>query len=167
MPRRNDGLVQVMREPARIAGLSLRDWDVLIPQARQSGLLGRLALAAERAVGLEAIPERPANHLRSALALIEKHRRDVVYELDRVGHSLRRVLPRIVLLKGAAYVAGGLPPAQGRVFSDIDILVPIERLPAVEAALTISGWRFGKISQYGYDPDEEAIKPPNPKTPPL
>ena len=45
-----------------------------------------------------------------------------------------------MLLKGAAYVAAGLLPAMGRVFTDIDIMVPKSRLGEVEAALMSHGW---------------------------
>ena len=45
-----------------------------------------------------------------------------------------------LLLKGAAYVAAGLPTADGRTLSDIDILVPKQALPGVESALMRSGW---------------------------
>jgi hypothetical protein len=45
-----------------------------------------------------------------------------------------------VLLKGAGYLFAGLPAARGRLFSDIDILVPRGALPQVEAALMQRGW---------------------------
>jgi len=45
-----------------------------------------------------------------------------------------------VLLKGAAYLRAGLPPAEGRLFSDIDFLVPRGRIGSVEAALMGGGW---------------------------
>ena len=46
----------------------------------------------------------------------------------------------LVLLKGAAYLMAGLPAARGRVFSDVDILVPVARLAEVENALMLHGW---------------------------
>jgi hypothetical protein len=45
-----------------------------------------------------------------------------------------------MLLKGAAYVFAQLPAGRGRIFNDIDILVPEAHLGAVEASLMLSGW---------------------------
>ena len=68
-------------------------------------------------------------------------------QTEAVGREvafLRKALARIdvdlVLLKGAAYLIAGLPAARGRVFSDVDILVPVARLADVEAALMLHGW---------------------------
>jgi hypothetical protein len=46
----------------------------------------------------------------------------------------------IVYLKGAAYVKAGLSLSRGRLFSDIDIMVPKALIGQVEAALMMSGW---------------------------
>jgi len=47
---------------------------------------------------------------------------------------------RVILLKGSAYLVSELPPARGRVFSDIDIMVPQNQIETVEAALLAAGW---------------------------
>ncbi len=141
-------LQSVLRDPQRILALTARDWDLVIPQARGSGLLSRLASIAEARGEFSAIPERQRHHLVAAKLLAEKHQRDVVYELDRVREILGQLLGTIVLLKGAAYLASGLPPSAGRVFNDIDLLVPLEKLDAVEALLDIAGWRLGEIDPY-------------------
>jgi hypothetical protein len=46
----------------------------------------------------------------------------------------------VVLLKGAAYLMSNLPAARGRLFSDIDIMVPKELIGSVEGALFAAGW---------------------------
>ncbi|RXL80730.1 hypothetical protein EO238_31730, partial [Citrobacter sp. AAK_AS5] len=46
----------------------------------------------------------------------------------------------IVVLKGAAYAMARLPVADGRIFGDVDILVPHETLADVESALMLAGW---------------------------
>jgi len=46
----------------------------------------------------------------------------------------------VLLLKGAAYVAAGLPPAPGRLFSDIDLMVPRAQLDKAEVLLQFDGW---------------------------
>jgi hypothetical protein len=52
------------------------------------------------------------------------------------------------VLKGAAYVAAGLPAAAGRLFNDIDLLVPREQLPQAESALMLAGWHASGLSEY-------------------
>jgi hypothetical protein len=64
----------------------------------------------------------------------------VHWEVELLRKALRGIDIPVILLKGAAYVIGKLPPAQGRIFSDIDIIVPKEKLDAVEANLMLHGW---------------------------
>jgi hypothetical protein len=54
-----------------------------------------------------------------------------------------------VLLKGAAYVAGGLRAGVGRLATDVDILVPAGDIRRVEQALVGAGW--GPIKLHPYD----------------
>jgi hypothetical protein len=141
-------LASLIRNPARISKLTLAEWDEVIPQARASGLLSRLATLAQAQDGYEELPERPRRHLEAAQLVTEKHRRDVLYELDRIHEIVGGVLGTIVLLKGAAYMAADLPAADGRIFNDIDILVPQRKLGAVESLLQLAGWRAGEIHPY-------------------
>jgi hypothetical protein len=53
-----------------------------------------------------------------------------------------------VLLKGAAYLMAGLSAARGRLFADVDILVPAEKLPDVESRLMLHGWSTIKTNAY-------------------
>jgi hypothetical protein len=46
----------------------------------------------------------------------------------------------MIVLKGAAYVVADLDAAQGRMFGDIDIMVPRGALETVERALGRAGW---------------------------
>ena len=54
----------------------------------------------------------------------------------------------MVLLKGAAYLHAGLPPARGRFSVDLDILVPRADLGQVEQKLLGKGWRLGEMERY-------------------
>jgi hypothetical protein len=141
-------LGSLIRNPALISKLTLAEWDEIIPQARSSGLLSRLATLAQAQDGYAKVPARPRRHLEAAQHITAKHRRDVLYELDRIHEILGGVLGTIVLLKGAAYMAADLPAADGRMFNDIDILVPQRKLGAVESLLQLAGWRAGEIHPY-------------------
>ena len=163
MVQRRDSLAQALRDPKELAHASLADWDRLVPQARRAGLLGRLAHLIDRSIGLDAVPDRVRSHLLSARILAEKRRREVVFEIDRLVELLQDVLGRVILLKGAAYVVTDLPPAAGRIFNDIDILVPKDQLATVEAMLSLGGWRLGEIDPY----DEEYYRRWMHQIPPL
>lgn len=54
----------------------------------------------------------------------------------------------VVLLKGVAFVAGGLDAGRGRNIGDLDILVPRDRLDEVEAALLAAGWDWVRPDPY-------------------
>lgn len=141
-------LLAALRDPQSVLQLSPSQWDLLIRQTRHANLLGRLY---ERlcAAGLEAdIPQRPRNHLQSGAIMATQQQ----YSIRREARLLRDALAPyeipLILLKGAAYVAGKLPAAQGRLFADIDILVPHERLDAAESALMLTGWQSSVTDAY-------------------
>ncbi|HHM06182.1 MAG TPA: hypothetical protein ENJ19_10640 [Gammaproteobacteria bacterium] len=131
-------LVRILRDPATAAGLTQKDWDLLIRQARSANLLARLALRLR--AGQVEIPGRPRIHLDSAAAIAEKNRRDVLWEVRWIEKALARLELPIILLKGAAYTVTGLPISHGRLYNDIDFMVPKERLDEVERALLLGGW---------------------------
>ena len=68
--------------------------------------------------------------------------------MNRVERALRDLNVPVVLLKGGAYVMAGLPAGRGRLMSDLDILVPRERLPEVEGALSARGWETLEADSY-------------------
>lgn len=141
-------LQDILREPRRIAGLCLRDWDVLVRQARHANLLGRLYRRLEAAELLPQVPEQPCNHMRSAAVMAERQHMLVRHETRFLRDTLAGLGLPLILLKGAAYVVAGLPAAQGRVFADMDILVPRERIGEVESALILTGWIGEKLDAY-------------------
>ena len=54
----------------------------------------------------------------------------------------------LVLLKGGAYLGQGLPNAAGRLPSDVDILVPLANIIAVQAALLQAGWEEPQLDEH-------------------
>lgn len=141
-------LIRVLADPALLARLHVGDWDLVIRQARASGLLGRLDWLV-RARGLEAsLPAAPRAHLRWAMRLAECCHREIRHETACLRQALLRAGVPLVLLKGAAYVHAGLDAAQGRFFEDVDILVPRGRLAPVESALMLAGWASARLDAY-------------------
>jgi hypothetical protein len=124
-------------------------WEDLIHRAREADLLGTLAHRMRETTALEHVPAGPRTHLTTALVVCAAQEVAVHREVGRIVDALRDVHAPIILLKGAAYLFARLPPSFGRVFSDIDILVPKAMLPAVESALMLAG--FATTHHHPYD----------------
>ncbi len=133
-------ILQALREPEALITLSLTDWDLLIRQARRANLLARICISLDERGLLEQIPPKPREHLEWSRVISEKHIQAVHWEVTQIRNALAKIGMPIILLKGAAYVMAKLPSAKGRLFSDIDIIVPKGSLNAVEAALMLHGW---------------------------
>jgi hypothetical protein len=79
-------------------------------------------------------PDWTRGRLTSALVRGQEFERAVKWEIDRVHRALLPAGLRPVFLKGAAYIAAGLPCGVGRVVADVDILVPEAELPRAQVA---------------------------------
>jgi putative nucleotidyltransferase-like protein len=143
-----DRLRHALRHPEVLPALTLGEWDLVVRQARRAGILARMAVRLDEAGLLDAVPAAPRHHLAGERTLAEKHRRDVHNEVRYISEALSTTGLPVILLKGAAYAVADLPPARGRLFSDIDILVPKASLGAVEQALHRQGWVGARIDPY-------------------
>ena len=119
-------------------------WEFLIRQARHANLLGRLAFLLHASGQLDAAPAQARPHFQSARTWSIAQRRAVRWEAREIRKALANLTCPVVLLKGAAYVLSELPAAEGRLFSDVDILVPRESIGSVETFLMLAGWSGGK-----------------------
>lgn len=115
-------------------------WESVLGQARQSGLLGRLGMLYRDRNWLDAVPASPRHHLESGVTLVERQQHEVQWEVHNLRKTLMGLDAPVVLLKGSAYLMASLPPARGRLFSDVDVMVPHAQLQAAEAALFGGGW---------------------------
>ena len=120
------------------------DWNGLVTTARAEQLLGTLAYRLD---GLP-LPEDVALLLADARIAAENGRRAALWEAEMARRALAALACPVVLLKGTAFVAAGLSAGRGRSIGDLDILVPRNRLDAVEAALLAAGWEWVKPDPY-------------------
>ena len=141
-------LLGILVRPACMAELTEAEWDDVLALARTSHLIGRLADDAQACGIADRAPSRVRAQFSAATALAAHHGRTVRWELNRIERALQHLRIPILLLKGAAYVAAGLPAARGRLLSDIDIMVPRAALDGAEAALEEAGWRPIKLDPY-------------------
>ena len=143
-----DLLSATLRAPDTVAQFSMADWDCLVRQARAAGLLARLAHHFRQHDLSGAIPAVARWHFEAAETLADKQRIAVQWELHQLRAALSDLDCPLIVLKGAAYVAANLPAADGRLFNDIDILVPRERLQRAESSLMLAGWHAMGLSEY-------------------
>lgn len=141
-------LIAVLREPARMGALALPDWDLLLRQALAANLTASLYCLADEHALLASMPAQPRRHLEWAGTLARRHADGVRWEVARIGAALAPLGVPLILLKGAAYAMAGLPPARGRLFSDIDLLLPKHNIPEAEAALMLGGWMSNHHDAY-------------------
>lgn len=140
-------LIEVLLAPSTAGRLSPVDWDLLIRQARRANLIARLA--SELEPQLDALPDAPVRHLRAALLIARRQRIATRWEAECIRRALRPRGIQPILLKGAAYLLAELPAARGRLFGDVDLLVPRSQIEATEAALIDAGWAFdAELSDY-------------------
>lgn len=140
--------LEVWREPARVAGLTVPDWNLLLREARALGLEARLSFRLSDAGVVAACPAAVWDELcaqRYQPAFVQARAR---FEVRKVVKALAAVDTPVLLLKGAGYLLAGLAVARGRNFSDLDVLVPAARLAAAEAALLAAGWQTLKADDY-------------------
>jgi hypothetical protein len=141
-------LVPALRRPAIVSKLDLRQWETLIREARRSNLLPRLAFEIDAPRLSSRVPAQPRAHLEAARAQALAQAAAVRREVALIDRALAPLALPIVLLKGAAYLMAGLSAARGRLFSDVDILVPRAALPEVESTLMSNGWMSLKTTPY-------------------
>jgi len=141
-------LQTALTSPQTVTGYSPSQWDLLVRQARRANLLARLSRTVQDAGLMAVIPEAPRQHLHAAAVIAGRQAVSVRWEVECIRQTIAASGARVVLLKGAAYAMARLPVADGRLFSDIDILVPRSLLSAVESALMLQGWQAGDHDAY-------------------
>lgn len=141
-------LLKGILEPQTLAGISEQEWDLLIRQGRVAMLLPKLTYRLQQIGALDMVPDRPRAHLVASQSLAQRQNQQMLWELHCIAEALNKIDAPVVLLKGAAYLAADMPAAQGRLFSDIDLLVPLDALREVELALMMAGWASGHHSAY-------------------
>ncbi len=144
----NQLLVRVLRDPQQLQTLSPEAFSRVIDASEQARLMGWLA----RQIDAGRLPAvRPSwldDRLITVHALVGEYDRGVIWEVDRLARAFSGTGITWLLLKGAAYLAAGLPPGRGRRVADIDLLVHESQLPAAEAVLQQHGWEFASMDAY-------------------
>jgi len=139
-----DLVASALSAPAAVRDWPLERWSRLFQQARAAGLFGRIASPSSGC----SWPDAVGGHVESAQRVYRAQQEEIRRETGFIRRALADLGAPVVLLKGAAYVMAGLPAAEGRLFSDIDILVPKAALAQAESMLTLAGWMTTHHSAY-------------------
>jgi hypothetical protein len=141
-------LAAALLDPPAVLALGERDWNDLLFQARVCVVLARLGVELDERGLLERIPPKAQDQIGAARISAESSRTAVRFEINRVVRALASLDVPIVLLKGAAYMMAGLPPARGRFVGDLDLMVPRDRIDEVERTLVTAGWAPADLDEY-------------------
>lgn len=141
-------LIRYLRDPGSSVAFGATEWEQLLSAARHGYLLSRVAWLAKQNHLIEQLPKKIQFHLQSALRVAKSQSISVNWEIAQIQKALSESAIPFVLLKGAAYIKGSFEPAQGRLLSDIDIMVPKDRLTEAEKALYNHGWFPTKLDAY-------------------
>jgi len=141
-------LLAVLRDPGRMADLAPPDWDLLVRQCASANLIPSLLVLAEEHGLAERLPGRVREHVGWWRAQAVRQVQAVRFEAINIAAALQPTGLPLVLLKGAAYTMAELRAGRGRLYSDVDILVPKARLDEVEAALMLHGWAATHLDAY-------------------
>ena len=141
-------LLLALRDPATLTELDDSNWQSLIDVARHNGLLAKLAAITDEHGILRQIPAKARTHLDESLLFATHHQRAIRFEVNRLLRALTQFDVLIVLLKGGAYLMADLPPARGRFMSDLDIMVPKDKIVSIEEALLAAGWERARLTEY-------------------
>ena len=142
------GWLQALVYPQNVAHWSLRDWDRVVRLARRHRLLARLDARIEQAGLIDAVPQEVRKHLLGARRLSQARTRAMLWVIEHLPGMLDNPAYPLVLLKGAAYMGQALLIADGRLPSDLDILLPKQKLPEVTFRLKVAGWQEPKLDEH-------------------
>jgi Uncharacterised nucleotidyltransferase len=141
-------LLDLLIDPELSRQFEPAQWDVVIPQARATGLLSSLGMLLEERGLSSHVPIEIRRHMDSVTWTHRKQVECLEYEIMWLLRAMEEAGQKLILLKGAAYIMAGLPCAPGRIISDLDLLVPANKLTAVETTLQDYGWESDDEDSY-------------------
>ncbi len=141
-------LIKVLQSPKIIKGFSSKDWNLLLRQASSAKMLARLAYRFTTHDLMSAVPEKTLNHINSEQVKVAHLHTQVNQEVQELNLLFNKLQIKAIYLKGTAYLLADLPLAQGRFFSDIDILLNQDDISKVEIALKCQGWKSQKTDDH-------------------
>lgn len=140
--------VEALRDLSSVSAFSENDWELLLRQLRASDLTASFGTKLHDADLQQYIPSNLRWHFEAAKRVCDRHHEAVFWEIRELQNALGyRGIP-VVVLKGSAYLISKKLAAKGRVFFDIDILVPRHALSDAENILKRHGWAPSHLNKH-------------------
>ncbi|WP_448250070.1 nucleotidyltransferase domain-containing protein [Thalassotalea agariperforans] len=133
-------IITIIKSPKLVQNLDNKNWELVISQAKSSGLLGRLYYIFKQQNLLTYIPDSVIWHLESDYTISKHLRISCRREFFEITQALSNKNITPIFLKGAMYALRELPVCFGRRFSDIDVLVNKTEIEDAERELYFQGW---------------------------
>ncbi len=133
-------LFQLWSDPRSAAGLSPAAWNEVLMAARGERIVARLGYRIEDAGAFDDCPAAVQDMLIGARPYNDMLHSRALRELRHLRLALEPLDTDLILLKGGAYLAAGLPLARGRPLRDLDVLVHRGQIEAVETQMVSRGW---------------------------
>jgi hypothetical protein len=142
-------VLEVLCDPAVLVAMQGAALDMTLRQLRRLKLLAHVAIRLRERQLLRSFSNEVQDQFASAMAMAEARARLARWELDRIAQVLQPgdAFP-VLALKGCAYLLRELPLAAGRMLTDVDLLVPQDRLIEVEERLCQAGWESTPLKDY-------------------
>ena len=140
-------LISLLQCPQRVSEVSDAQWNEIVETGRNSQLLGQLATALRRAGVFELVLPAVQRHLALDELTARRRAEAALWELKGMRRAIDPTIP-LVVLKGCAYMAADDTNATGRLFSDVDLMVPRANLDTVESSLISVGWKPSRVNDY-------------------
>ena len=141
-------LFQAWAEPRSVVQFSPATWNAVLMAARGERILARLGYRIEDAGAFADCPEPVKDMLIGARLYPELLHTQALRELRHLRLALEPLGTDLILLKGGAYLAAGLPLARGRPLRDLDVLVRRGQIGTVESRLVTCGWESQVENDY-------------------
>jgi hypothetical protein len=118
-------VLAVLMDPEVMLRLDAPRVDGALRVLRRARLLGRVACRAEQFGLLGQLSPLVQDQLTSAIVVADARARGARWEMNRLALALRD-LPDVpvIAMKGCGYLLVGTPNADGRLFADVDLMVP-------------------------------------------
>ncbi len=124
------------------------NWTRFIQEARQNALLGTCYFIARQHDIWNLLPQQVQTHLISGFHYAEKQKITLLQEMLELEKVFSNTDISALMVKGTAYRLAGYEFAKGRVFSDIDLLVPQQQFKQALRLLNNAGYLELALSAY-------------------